>query len=113
MGCYSHFFHSGAGNPRDPDLLRLHGGTFRTVYPGEPSLKGPDDAATHLLAARRWQTRRHYFTPEFGDQLEKAIRAWIAERRADQDDERDALDQWYIENRNRYHFGITWRARLL
>lgn len=115
MSCYSHVFDPGAPQADARDLLHLKGGfagTFKAVHatdyePGEGV--GPVE---HLFRQRRWHVQAPRLTAQARHRVEESVEQWFRSRLAHGVRAEDALDQWYIEHRNRYHFGVSWTARL-
>ncbi len=112
MGCSSHAFDPGFPSSQAADSLHLKGGfaeTFKGFYSHGYSGGPPLD---HLLRRRKWSDVSATLTREMREHLLSELRTYFATREAAGVSAEDMLDQWYIENRNRYHFGVTWTARL-
>ena len=110
FGSYTMLMNIGAEAPPTKEILRLHGGlgeTFRGFYTSNLGNPGHQRMKPFY---REIDQRGFLLAPSTRKAQKAAVGEWskTLERQGVQSE--DLLDSAYIAQRNRYHFGLSWRA---
>ncbi len=110
FGTYTMLMNVGVDAPPSKDVLRLHGGlgeTFRRAY---TAALGSSTTSRMQPFYAEIDSRGHLLAPEVRKEQKAAVGEWSKALEAEGVGGGDLLDVAYIAHRNRYHFGLTWRA---
>ncbi len=110
FGSYTMLINIGADAPPTKDVLRLHGSmgeTFRGFYTG---VYGSSARPRMKPFYERIEKSGALLAKAIRQEQKEAISRWAEDSEQEGVRAEDLLDMAYIAHRNRYHFGITWRA---